>query len=253
MILSCPECGSQFRVPAEKLGLQGRTVRCSRCKHSWHATPDDGQSEDLELSPDGEPAPGGEEATPGSRQDGSGDAPDQAAPHAFDEDLAEFRAAHRRAMRAASAEPEAGRRFPWGWTVLAVVVVALVAGGWFGRQQVVAYVPQTAALYDLAGIPVNSVAPGLELRDVTRRRQLVQDTNQLVLEGRIVNTGEQAQTVPPIRATLYNAAGERLTAWRLTAQASRLAPGAETTFSSRRPDPPKEARELSLSFIAPKS
>ncbi|SDG38373.1 MJ0042 family finger-like domain-containing protein [Limimonas halophila] len=250
MILTCPQCGSQFRVAAEKLGLYGRTVRCSRCKHSWHATPDDDESEELELSPDGEPNQTGEGTAAAEGNDGAGEA---ASPHAFDEDLAEFRAAHRRAMRAANPEPDAGRRFPLGWLVFAAVVLAIVAGGWFGRQQVVAYVPQTAALYDLAGVPVNSVAPGLKLRDVTRRRQLVNDTNQLVLEGRIVNSGDRAQSVPPIRATLYNQAGERLTAWRFRAEASQLAPGAETTFSSRRPDPPKEARELSLTFVASSS
>jgi len=250
MILSCPQCGSQFRVAAEKLGLRGRTVRCSRCKHSWHATPDDGESEALELSPEDAGTPA---ETPEADDAEPGDAGERASPHAFEEDLAEFRAAHHRAMRAANPADEGRRRLPLGWLLFAVVVVAIVAGGWFGRQQVVAFVPQTAALYELAGVPVNSVAPGLELRDVTRRRQLVDDTNQLVLEGRIVNTGERAQRVPPILATLYDAEGERLTAWRFRARASRLDPGAETTFSARRPDPPKEARELSLSFVAPQS
>jgi predicted Zn finger-like uncharacterized protein len=38
MILECPACHAQFNVPDGAIPPQGRTVRCSACKHQWHAT-----------------------------------------------------------------------------------------------------------------------------------------------------------------------------------------------------------------------
>lgn len=38
MILSCPSCAAQFNINPQALGDAGRTVRCGKCKHQWHAT-----------------------------------------------------------------------------------------------------------------------------------------------------------------------------------------------------------------------
>ncbi|UCH72985.1 MAG: zinc-ribbon domain-containing protein [Rhodospirillales bacterium] len=40
MILHCPACQTQFKVDPALLGADGRTVRCSRCKHAWRGGPD---------------------------------------------------------------------------------------------------------------------------------------------------------------------------------------------------------------------
>lgn len=40
MILVCPSCDAKFKVPAGAITAEGRKVRCARCQHSWHATPD---------------------------------------------------------------------------------------------------------------------------------------------------------------------------------------------------------------------
>jgi len=40
MILTCPNCGSQFRVNASMIPHEGREVRCASCKHQWHAYPE---------------------------------------------------------------------------------------------------------------------------------------------------------------------------------------------------------------------
>jgi predicted Zn finger-like uncharacterized protein len=41
MILSCPNCGTQYVVKDGAIPPEGRQVRCAACKHSWHQDPDE--------------------------------------------------------------------------------------------------------------------------------------------------------------------------------------------------------------------
>ena len=40
MILSCPNCGTQYVVKDGAIPPEGRQVRCAACKHSWHQDPE---------------------------------------------------------------------------------------------------------------------------------------------------------------------------------------------------------------------
>jgi predicted Zn finger-like uncharacterized protein len=40
MILTCPNCGTQYVVKDDAIPPEGRQVRCAACKHSWHQDPD---------------------------------------------------------------------------------------------------------------------------------------------------------------------------------------------------------------------
>ena len=35
MIIQCPACTTKYVVPDTAIGVDGRTVRCAKCKHSW--------------------------------------------------------------------------------------------------------------------------------------------------------------------------------------------------------------------------
>ena len=61
MIIACPACATRYVVPDSAIGVEGRTVRCAKCRHSWFQ---DGpelavplQAENAAPAPTPEPAP----------------------------------------------------------------------------------------------------------------------------------------------------------------------------------------------------
>ena len=72
MHIVCPHCTTSYAINPATLGAGGRTVRCSRCKETWLARPEDA-IELAETAPAAMPSP-----RPGPAQS-SGPAADDAA------------------------------------------------------------------------------------------------------------------------------------------------------------------------------
>lgn len=47
MIITCPECNARFVLPEKALGAEGRTVRCGKCRHTWHKSPTQHTPDDI--------------------------------------------------------------------------------------------------------------------------------------------------------------------------------------------------------------
>ncbi|MED5546230.1 MJ0042-type zinc finger domain-containing protein [Novosphingobium decolorationis] len=54
MIIACPACSTRYAVPDNAIGVEGRTVRCAKCKHSWYQ---DGSSPEELAAPAPQPRP----------------------------------------------------------------------------------------------------------------------------------------------------------------------------------------------------
>lgn len=93
MIIACPACRTRYVVPDTAIGIDGRTVRCAKCKHSWFQ---EGpqldvpvESPEPEIAPPSEPAAQAEPAAtaPQAEREEAAPAEDQAeAPDASESD-----------------------------------------------------------------------------------------------------------------------------------------------------------------------
>jgi predicted Zn finger-like uncharacterized protein len=224
MILTCSSCGARFEVDAAQLGPGGRKVRCGRCGHTWLQTGETPAKADASAAV--EPIPRLQE---------------------FDE------ARRRRQSETAKGDGREGRRGSgWlGWSLFVLVLLLLLVGLYVGRQHLVALLPEAAPLYQALGLDVARPGEGLDLRDVTQVRRVVNGEQMLLVEGRIVNTSERSRSLPLIRASIIDANGGVVNDWTFEAEAASLPPGGATTFRTSAKDPPRDGH-LSLDFVARK-
>lgn len=265
MILTCPECGARFTINPAALGTAGRTVRCGSCQHAWHQRP---EAVTLPIPPAESPTPRADPAPPPAEPDPEPPAlatPAAPAPNvpatvaAAPEDpglarLQAFDAARLRKDREAEFVGERRQRVPLaavGWLALLVFIGAVGGAGWFGREAIVAEVPEAVSLYRMAGIEVPLpplVGEGLELRDFNSTRHNVDGQRTLLIQGSVVNISDQAKAVPALLAIITDAEGAEISQWTFTADLADLPPGETTTFKTSAEDPAVDVN-ISLFFV----
>ncbi len=288
MILTCPACATQYRLKDGAIPPEGRQVRCAACKHKWHqageqaAGSNDSQSDDTA----GQWPVATEQGASQAGDEGIGGGPPQPNEHHAEPPLADvLEAADHEQMIAETPEPEVTgndavdpqyadpappvgptesypqeehgfaaipamhdedeprRGSKLGWIVgLILLVVAAAAAFWFLAP------PELKAR---AGIAEAGDSP-LEVIVTTKDRQRLASGNELLaISGRVINSTDQEQAVPPIRAELRNSTSNKLVyQWTIAPPARSLAPGAAASFNSAEVDVPSGADILSLRFAS---
>ncbi len=126
---------------------------------------------------------------------------------------------------------------------MAAMVLALVI--W--RAEIVRLLPQTATFYRLAGLEVN--LRGLAFRDVKMSSETVDGKPVLVIEGIIVVQTRKPVELPRLRFSVRDAHGTEIYAWNAVLEQAALKPGENAWFRSRLASPPPEGRSIDVRFF----
>jgi predicted Zn finger-like uncharacterized protein len=258
MIIACPACSTRYVVPDSAIGVEGRTVRCAKCRHSWFQ-----QGPELPARPErplAEPVQGA--ANPAE----AGGAPPRATPQPSAtadpqeaDQVPEPPIVPRPPSRGKSdAFAETASRFehepPFRprrntarlWTIAAGLFALLVAAliglaTWFGLP---AWLPAAHATFG-AGRPDLVLAFPAERQD---RRTLPNGTEYFGASGTVTNVGKEARDVPPILIVLRDAKDRVVYTWDVTPPRDSLKPGESVTINEAVTDVPKSARVAEIGW-----
>lgn len=265
MIIACPACSTRYVVPDTAIGVDGRTVRCAKCRHSWFQHgPELAERPvaDPEASVNAQPSP----ATPPVPQPSVAAA---AAPRLVAEPDLPFRQAAeeppappplpRSIRRSSEADFDDGhspfdheppfrpRRNPAKlWTIagvaFAVSIAGLGAAVWhFGVPQ---WLPG-------AGQTFGADRPDLELSfppEKQDRRQLPNGTEYFGASGTVSNVGKDVRTIPAILIVLRDSRDRIVKTWEVPAPQEELAPGDSVTINAAVTDVPKSAKVAEIGW-----
>ncbi|MCX7284458.1 MAG: zinc-ribbon domain-containing protein [Novosphingobium sp.] len=258
MIIACPACSTRYVVPDSAIGVDGRTVRCARCRHSWFqdgpALPDreavDTGVVDAEQSSAWQGEAKAAPATAPSAEPVAQADPEPAVPPPLPE-------AARRAPPVVYSDDDPSpfdhqppfrrrRNMARMWTIagvaFALTVAGLAAAAWqFGLPQWLPGATQTfgADRPDL----VLSFPP--EKQD---RRQLPNGTEYFGASGTVTNNGKDVRTIPQILIVLRDAQDKVVKTWEVPPPQEELAPGDSVTINAAVTDVPKSAKVAEIGW-----
>ena len=131
-------------------------------------------------------------------------------------------------------------------SLAALVGIGAVTASIVMRDTVMERAPQTAALYDAAGLI--SVAPGLEFDNVVTTRTKEDGIRRLIVRGEIENVASNTVPVPPIKLIMRNKSDAHLYAWTVTAAKPSLKAGERSRFTAVAQDYPGDAVNVEVEF-----
>ena len=289
MILTCPDCGTQYVVKDGAIPPEGRQVRCAACKHSWHQDP---QIAEAAADPDPESAPDSNQPQDNAALDEGavGPEPDEslteatlieprsgpeAEQRAYEEAVVEGDAvppesiAEDEAIAPAAApadedwkEPPEAEASPDMFSPFAPDdELEPRRRGAISTIIIIALVILVlAALFwffaplDLKarlGLTAAGTSP-LALVTTHMDRQRLESGNELLtVTGRVINPTAKEQDVPPIQAQLKNRGGKVVYSWTIQPPARSLPAGASASFNSAEVNVPSGGDELTITLGEP--
>lgn len=266
MIIACPSCSTRYVVPDSAIGIDGRTVRCANCKHSWFQDgPDPERLAAAEAVPVPPPAPKPAPPKPADPDpaakpsttyvdDGlEDDAPRRDGPD-FDETDPPYgevqddlpsppepeHDAEDTPSRFDHAPPFRPRRnitklWSWAAGIFAVLAIGMIAAVNFAGLP--DWVPVSRPLFGVA-------QPDLEIAfpvEEQERRTLPNGTEFFGARIVVTNTARETRPVPPILIVLRDQRERLVYSWVVQPPQSSLAPGEELTINEAVTDVPKSA------------
>lgn len=190
IIIDCPSCSVQFRVPSGAVPPEGRDLRCSSCGHVWHYV--DPLVASLEQPEDEIPNPSFLAQVENSTTSGSfaevlknTELPDMVLPP----------------VSTAAGVPVMGRFNHAtilgyaGAALMALIVLQILS---FSQGVTTAIIPRLKVIYELLGVHVPPSVTPLLFENVN----LAKDGKKITIKGTVINETERQRNIPSIRAGL---------------------------------------------------
>lgn len=247
MLIVCPSCARRYSVDVERIGTEGRSVRCASCREAFFVPPpaqDDGEQA---FAPENAQAGDGWQAAPGAGDE------EPASAFVNDNGFLDQRRIPRgtapgtRGSRRRGDGHKGGRWPRAGLVAGLFVAMGLAAGLVAERDAVVAAAPRLAVLYELAQLPANM--RGLAFRNVTSEVVDEPGGKLLVVAGEIENVTGQTRPVPALSLTVKGSAGDTIYTWTSRAPRDELEPGEVQNFRARLASPPPDGQNVLVHFV----
>ncbi|MEO9634354.1 MAG: MJ0042-type zinc finger domain-containing protein [Parasphingorhabdus sp.] len=245
MILNCPACTTRYLVPDSAIGLNGRSVRCASCRHSWFQEAILPEKELVEAPATGTVAPE-KKAETVAAEDIAPTPPSSPAPASTPPPPISVSPGYAAAESSFAHEPPfKPRRNPAKlWTMAAIAFAALVLAA--GAALYIFGPPQWVSDYEFASVDETPLL--IELSQKQDRRTLPDGTEYFAASGTIINPTTGDQVVPPMLVILRDASGRVVYSWKMKAPATSLAPGAKINFNEAKLDVPRAASQLEVGW-----
>ncbi|MDE8652505.1 zinc-ribbon domain-containing protein [Novosphingobium album (ex Liu et al. 2023)] len=279
MIIACPACSTRYAVPDSAIGIDGRTVRCAKCRHSWFQEGPEYAAEPGELPRDRaaaapEPAvppappppraappppspppsppvapPPEPEAEPGFSEPPVASRFERVAPPPVYDDTESVAYADEGPSSFDYAPPFRPRR---NWSrlgtyaavVFAVVALGLAAAiGWGGIPAWLP-IPLPHATFAEAQTDLQLDFPP----NRQDRRTLPNGTEFFGASGTISNIGRETRNVPTILIVLRDARDRIVYSWEVVPPKRQLRPGESITINEAVTDVPKSATAAEIGW-----
>lgn len=240
MIIQCPACSTRYVVPDTAIGVDGRTVRCAKCKHSWFQ---DGAELDVppqeaappppapepDIAEEEPPVPPAHEPAPEPKPE-----PEPPVPQHSPFDAAPPFRPRRNWMKI----------WTWAAGIFFVFAAAIIfAVSFWGLPD---WVPVTQPDFAVG-------EPDLQLDfplDQQEKREMPGGQEYFAVNGTITNVGSQARDVPSILLVLRDARERKVFELEIIPEQSTLAPGQSLDVTRAVLDVPRSARIAEIGWKA---
>ncbi|MCJ2179070.1 MJ0042-type zinc finger domain-containing protein [Novosphingobium album (ex Hu et al. 2023)] len=278
MIIACPACSTRYAVPDSAIGVDGRTVRCAKCRHSWFQEGPEllfaeaqgatsVQASAVPSQPAASPLHGTASPPPAAEGVSPVAAPGREAEPEVDPLPPLPSRAPRRAERAAAFYDDTGNK-PYSdegassfdfappfrprrnWTKIGTYAAGIFAVVTLGLAGAVAW----SGLPDWVPLPratFQQAQPDLQL-DFPRNRQdrkpLPDGSEFFSVSGTISNIGSEAQYVPSLLVVLRDERERIVYEKEVVPPKRKLAPGETVTINEALTDIPKAAHAAEIGW-----